>query len=127
MYIVLLPLLISIIVGSLIQNPNDSVTPFWLIGAMILSGIASLLIQHYSFTSFFNHEERMTTKLTEHAMNGLLVHSQGFFSNQKVGSLAGDVATFSRSYLSLMDALFLQASPILVSFVSSLIIIAIIA
>ena len=69
----------------------------------------------------------MTTRLAERAMNGLLKHSHLFFSNQKVGSLAGDVNTFSRSYLSLMDAIFLQASSIIVSVVTSLVIIAFIA
>ncbi len=127
MYIVLLPLLISFIVQSLIENPNDIITPLWLIVGIVASGITSLLIQHYSFISFFLHEERMTTRLAERAIKGLLNHSHLFFSNQKVGSLAGDVNTFSRSYLSLMDTLFLQASPIAVSFLTSLIIIGIIA
>lgn len=127
LYIVLLPLLISFIVQSLIEHPHDTRTPLWLIGAIIISGLVSLFIQHYAFISFFNHEERMTTRLAERAMNGLLKHSHVFFSNQKVGSLAGDVNTFSRSYLTLMDTIFLQASNIVVSFVTSLIIIGFIA
>lgn len=127
LYIVLLPLLISFIVQSLIQNPHDLATPLWLVGGIIVSGALSLFIQHYAFIGFFNHEERMTTRLAERAMNGLLRHSHLFFSNQKVGSLAGDVNTFSRSYLSLMDTLFLNASSIVVSFITSLLIIAIIS
>ena len=127
LYIVLLPLLISFIIQSLIENPHDIVTPAWLIVAIITSGAISLFIQHYAFISLFNHEERMTTRLTKRAMEGLLKHSHLFFSNQKIGSLAGDVNTFSRSYLSLLDTLFLQASIIIVSFVTSLIIIAFIS
>lgn len=127
LYIVLLPLLISFIVQSLIEHPHDVATPLWLIGAIIVSGVFSLTIQHYAFISFFNHEEHMTTRLTERALSGLLRHSHLFFSNQKIGSLAGDVNTFGRSYLSLMDALFLQASSIVVSFLTSLIIIGFIA
>lgn len=127
LYIVLLPLLISFIVQSLIEQPHDIVTPLWLVGAIVVSGVVSLFIQHRAFISFFNHEEKMTTRLAERAMNGLLKHSHLFFSNQKVGSLAGDVNTFSRSYLTLMDTIFLQASNIVVSFVTSLIIIAFIA
>jgi ATP-binding cassette subfamily B protein len=127
LYVVLLPLLISFVVQSLIENPDDMITPSILVGGIILSGALSLLVQHYAFIAFFNHEERMTTNLAERALAGLLRHSHLFFGNQKVGSLAGDVNTFSRSYLSIMDTLFLQASPIIVSFVTSLIIIAIIA
>ena len=127
LYIVLLPLLISFIIQSLIERPHDIATPLWLVVAILVSGALSLIVQHYAFISFFSHEERITTRLAKRAMNGLLKHSHLYFSNQKVGSLAGDVNTFSRSYLSLMDGLFLQASPIIVSFVASLIIIAIIA
>lgn len=126
-YIVLLPLLVSFIVQSLIEHPHDTITPLWLVGGIIVSALISLRIQHIAFTSFFNHEEQVTTKLAERAMNGLLKHSHLFFSNQKVGSLAGDVNAFSRSYISLMDTIFLQASAIMVSFVTSLIIIGFIA
>lgn len=127
LYVVLLPLLTSFIIQSLIEHPDDVTTPLWLVGGIIATGALSLIIQHYSFIAFFNHEETMTTRLAERAMNGLLKHSHLFFSNQKVGSLAGDVNTFSRSYLVLMDSLFLQASTIVVSFVTSLVIIAVIA
>lgn len=126
-YIVLLPLLISFIVQSLLVNPHDAVTPLWLIAGIVMSGVISLIIQHTAFISFFNYQEYMTTKLLKRAANDLLDHSQGFFANQKVGSLAGDVNTFSRSFLVLSDDVFLQASPIIVSFVASLIIIAFIA
>lgn len=127
LYIVLLPLLISLITQSLITNPHDIQTPLWLLGSMVIVSILTVIVNHFGFLAIFNHEERVTTKLGERAMNGLLNHSHGFFANQKVGSLAGDVNTFSRSYLSVLDALFLQASSIAVNFVTSLIIIAIIA
>ncbi|HEY1085610.1 MAG TPA: ABC transporter ATP-binding protein [Candidatus Saccharimonadales bacterium] len=127
LYVVLLPLLISFVVQSLIEDSSNIQTPLLLVAVMAFSGIASIIIQHKAFTAFFNHEEKMTTRLTERAMRGLLRHSNNFFANQKVGSLAGDVNTFSRSYLSLMDVLFLQASNIVVSFVFSLLILAIIS
>ena len=127
LYVVLLPLLTSFIIQSLIEHPDDTATPLWLVGGILATGALSLIIQHYAFIAFFNHEETMTTRLAERAMNGLLKRSHLFFSNQKVGSLAGDVNTFSRSYLILMDSVFLQASTIVVSFVTSLLIIAVIA
>jgi len=127
LYIVLLPLLISFIIQSLVIEPDNLATPLWLVGGMVIVAIVSPLIQHIAYIKFFNHEEQMTTRLTDRAMNGLLQHSHSFFANQKIGSLAGDVNTFSRSYLMLVDTIFLQASNILVSFITSLIIIAFIA
>ncbi len=127
LYLVLLPLFISFIVQSLIENPHNIITPLWLIGGIVVTATVSVIVQHKAFIAFFNHEEIMTTRLAERAMNGLLKHSHLFFSNHKVGSLAGDVNSFSRSYLSLMDAIFLMGSQIIVSFVTSLIVIAVIA
>lgn len=126
-YIVLLPLLISFFVQSLIAQPHDIVTPLLLIGGMIIISIAAIVSGHIGFIALFNHEENMTTKLTKRALHGLLAHSHTFFANSKVGSLAGDVNTFSRSYLTIMDVFALQASSIIVNFITSLIIIAIIA
>lgn len=125
LYLVLLPLFVSLIVQSLIESPHDITTPLWLVGAIVATSVLSIVIQHKGFIAFFNHEEKMTTRLTERAMTGLLKHSHLFFSNHKVGSLAGDVNNFSRSYLSLMDALFLVGSQIIVSFVASLVVIAV--
>ena len=125
LYLVLLPLFVSLIVQSLIENPHDITAPLWLAGAIALTAVLSIVIQHKSFIAFFNHEEQMTTRLAERAMNGLLKHSHMFFSNRKVGSLAGDVNNFSRSYLSLMDSIFLVGSQIIVSFFTSLIVIAV--
>lgn len=127
LYIVLLPLLISFFIQSLIINPHDIVTPLIYIGGMVLVSAAAILAGHVGFIAFFNHEERMTTKLTERALRGLLLHSHAFFANSKVGSLAGDVNTFSRSYLAAMDTLALQATSVVVNFVTSLIIVTIIA
>ncbi len=127
LFLVLLPLLISFIVQSLIESPHDTSTPLWLVGGIIATAALSILVQHKAFIAFFKHEETITTRLTERAVNGLLKHSHLFFSNHKVGSLAGDVNNFSRSYLSLMDAIFIQGSQVLVSFVTSLVVIAFIA
>ena len=125
--LVVLPLLISFFTQSVITHPHEITTPLWLIGCMVASSIISIVAGHIGFVALFNHEERMTTRLTERALNGLLAHSHSFFANHKVGSLAGDVNTFSRSYLQLSDVLFLQASSIIVNFTVSLIVIGIIA
>jgi ATP-binding cassette subfamily B protein len=127
LYILLLPLLISLVTQSLIVEPHNLTTPLWLLGGMAVTSIATLIINHYGFIALFTHEEHVTTRLTRRAVDGLLRHSHGFFANQKVGSLAGDVNTFSRSYLSILDTVFLQFSSIAVNFVTSLIIIAIMA
>lgn len=127
LYLVLLPLLISYLMQSLIENPHNITTPGFLLVAIVVNGVATVIIQHFAFTAFYKHEERVTTRLTRRAVDDLLNHSSGFFANQKVGSLAGDVNTFSRSYLVLMDTLFLQISSLVVSIVVSLVILAIIS
>ncbi len=127
LYLVLLPLLISFIVQSLIENSHNIAGPLWLVGGIAASAALSIVVQHIAFIRFFNHEERMITKLTKRAMDGLLKRSHLFFSNHKVGSLAGDVNNFSRSYLILMDAVFLQGSQIIVSFATSLLVVAVIS
>lgn len=127
LYGVLLPLLTSIFAQSLIANPHNIRTPLFLVAGMILTGAAAILVGHLGYVTLFRHEERMTTLLTERAMRGLLAHSHTFFANSKVGSLAGDVNTFARSYLQLLDAAFLQFASIVVSFTLSLIIIAVMA
>ncbi len=125
LYIVVLPLLISLFVQSLIENTPQHQTPL-LIG-MVVTGILSLISARIGFTALFNHQERMTTKLNEYGMSKLLDHSHTFFANSKVGSLAGDMNSFSRSYLSLLDTTFLQASSIAVNFLASLIVVAFVA
>lgn len=127
LYLVLLPLLISYLMQSLIENPHNITTPSFLLVAIVVNGVATVIIQHFAFTAFYKHEERVTTRLTRRAVDDLLNHSSGFFANQKVGSLAGDVNTFSRSYLVLMDTLFLQISSLVVSIVVSLVILTIIS
>lgn len=127
LYLVLQPLLISLILQSLFTNPSDINTPLALVGAMIVVSIVTIACNQYGFERLFNHEERATTALTELAMRKLLAHSHGFFADRKVGSIAGDVNTFTRSYMSVMDGVFLSASSVIVNFVSSLIIIAIIS
>jgi ATP-binding cassette subfamily B protein len=52
-------------------------------------------------------------------------HSDQFFANRKIGSLAGDVNTFSGSIVSFLDIIFLQSSSIIINFAASLIIVAI--
>lgn len=125
--LVILPLLISFFTQALIANPHDLTVPFMLVGGMVIASIIAVIAGHIGFIALFNHEERMTTRLTERAMRGLLAHSHAFFANHKVGSLAGDVNTFSRSYLQLSDVAFLQASSVIVNFIISLIVIAVIA
>lgn len=127
LFAVLLPLFISLLTQSLIEHPHNFRTPLILLGAMLVTSVLTVIVNHFGFINLFNQEERITTRLLEKAVHGLLAHSHGFFSNQKVGSLAGDANTFSRSYLQIFDVIFLQASSIVVNFVTSLIIIGFLA
>lgn len=127
LFLVLLPLLISFFTQSLISDNSNVATPLWLLAGMVVVSVAAIIVGHIGFTALFNHQERMTTRLIERALKGLFAHSYTFFANSKVGSLTGDVNTFSRSYQSLGDALFLQGSSVIVNFIASLIIVAFIA
>lgn len=126
-YMVLLPFLISIYVQILITEPHNTRMQLWLVAGMIILGILSVISSRIGFFALFNHQERMTTKLSEYAVNKTLSHSQSFFSNSKVGALAGDINSFSRSYIGLLDTIFLQASGVVVNFLCSLLIVAFIA
>lgn len=98
-----------------------------LLGGMVFISITAIIVGHIGYIALFKHEESMTTKLTKRALDGLLRHSQSFFSNSKVGALAGDVNTFSRSYMSISDIIALQSTSIVVNYIASLIIVAFIA
>lgn len=124
---VLFPLLISFFTQALITNPKDMTTPLWLLAGMAVISVCSVIASHIGFTTLFFHQERMTTKLAERAMTGLLAHSHTFFANSKVGSLAGDVNTFSRSYLQMVDVLTFQAKGVVINIVASLVIVAFMA
>lgn len=126
-YIVLAPLVIGLFMQSLITNPRDSSTPIMLLVLLGMLGLLSILFGRIGFLTLFNHEERMNTKLLKRAMTDLMKHSHSFFANSKVGALAGDVNTFSRSYTMVVDGLFLQASPIVTSYVVSMVVVAFIA
>ncbi len=123
-YIVLLPFLFSLIVQSLIVNPHDWQHPALLLGIAAVISIIALVTAQLGFTSLFHHEERMRTTLIEKAMHRLMLHSDQFFANRKIGAIAGDVSTFGGSIVSFLDIMFLQASGIVVNFIASLIIIA---
>ncbi|QHN43049.1 ATP-binding cassette domain-containing protein [Candidatus Mycosynbacter amalyticus] len=127
LYVVLLPLIISFFTQSLITSSHNFTTPLLLIGFMALISLMAIIVGHFGYLALFKHEESMTTKLTERALTGLLRHSHSFFANNKVGALAGDVNTFSRSYMSIFDTIALQATSIVVNYTASLIIVAFIA
>lgn len=125
LYIVLLPLIFSLIIQSLIEQPHNWQHPATLLGAAAIVSILALITADVGFRRLFAHEERMHTALTRRAIVALMRHSDQFFANQKVGSLAGDINKFGAAVLTLLDVAFLQASGILVNFIASLIIIGI--
>lgn len=124
MRIVFAPFMISFILQALITRPHDFVTPLWLIALLAVGSVISIITNNRGFTLFFNHEEHVTTRLTDRAMSQLMSQSYEFFANHKVGSLSGDVTGFAKSYQAAMDAVWLQASGIVINYVASLIIIA---
>lgn len=123
LYIVILPFLFSLIIQSLILHPTDWRHPAVLLGIALVVSVLSLLTSHFGYKKLFIHEEKMRTTLTKRAIESLMRHSDQFFANRKIGSLAGDVNTFSGSIITFLDVIFMQASAIAVNFTASLIII----
>ena len=124
---VLTPLLMGFIIQSFVLSPKNITTPLILIACIGIISIVIFFINNKGFTALFNHEEAVTSRLTDLAMSNLMSQSYRFFSNHKVGSLSGDVASFTRSYVSFMDTIFLQAMGLVIGFVTSLIIIAVLS
>lgn len=124
---VLVPLLFSLIIQHLILQPGDWGYPLLLLGVTLILAIISAFSVNKGLKLQFNHEEVMSTELYEQSMSKLLSHSDQFFADRKVGSLAGDVMSFSRSIILFLDTLYLNASSIIVNFAASLIIIGIMA
>jgi ATP-binding cassette subfamily B protein len=124
---VLLPLLFSFVVQGLIVHPSNWQTPVLLLVIGLAAAILSIWSANIGLKMQFTHEERMSTVLTKKAVGALMRHSDQFFANKKVGAIAGDVTGFSRSIIALLDAIYLNATSILVSFLASLVVIAIIS
>ena len=124
---VLLPLLFSFIVQSLIQHPKDWQHPTLLLVIALVAAIVSAVFANIGIKRQFIHEEHMSTILMKKSMDALMHHSDQFFANRKVGSIAGDVTNFSRSIIVLLDAIYLNTSSIIVSFLASLIVIAVLS
>lgn len=123
-HVVLLPLISSFIIQSLITHPHDLTPVWWMIGAMVLICIITVLCNDRGYRWLFDHDEAVTSRLTTRAASHLLTRGHQFFANHKVGSLSGDVYSFGRSYMAIADALALQGLGIAVNFVASLIVIA---
>lgn len=122
---VILPLLFSFIVQHLINRPGEWQAPIAMLAVALAAVIASSYAGSVGIRRQFIHEEQVSTLLMKRSISALMKHSDQFFANKKVGSIAGDVTNFSRSNIVFFDALYLNASSIIVSFVASLVIIAI--
>jgi ATP-binding cassette subfamily B protein len=123
LYLVLLPLLFSLVIQSLILHPHNWQYPTLLLAIAVVVSALALICAQIGFRRLFIHEEKLRTTLLERAMQNLMHHSDQFFASRKVGSLAGDVTTFGTSIVGFLDIIFLQASGLVVNFLVSLIII----
>jgi ATP-binding cassette subfamily B protein len=127
LYLVLLPLLFSLVTQSLIIHPHNWQYPISLLGVSVLISIAAVFSAYYGFLILFKHQEKMRTELTRKAITSLMAHSDQFFSSKKVGALAGNVDKFAASILTMLDVMYVQAAGLIVNFLLSLIIIAILS
>lgn len=124
---VIVPLLFSFTVQLLLSNPSHWQSPVLLLACTLVAVIVSSYAGNIGLRRQFIHEEHMSSLLMKRSITALMKHSDQFFANKKVGALAGDVTNFSRSIVVFLDALYLNASSIAISFLASLIIIAILS
>lgn len=124
---VIVPLLLSLVIQVLVAHPNDLTAIYYFVGGIGLAAIITTTFNHIGFKSLFRHEEAVSTKLTHLATEHLMARSHTFFANHKVGSLTGDVMTFVKSYMNILDTLFLQTLPLVVNMVASMVIIGILS
>lgn len=124
---VLLPLLFSLVIQSLIQSPSDWAYPITLIAIALIAAVMSAFFGNIGLKKQFIHEERMSSLLLKNAMETLMHHSDQFFANKKVGSLASDITNFYRSIIVILDQIYLNTTSIVVSYIASLVVIAVIA
>ena len=122
-----IPLTISFIIQSLIKQPHDIQTPLWLIALTVVFMTLSTILNDKGYTALFNHEERVQSRLLRDGLQSMMSRSYQFFTEQKVGTLAGDLMNYSRSYLGIMDNYFLNTNHLVISFFVSLIVIAFLA
>jgi len=124
MHMVVMPLLLSLVLQSLITNPHDFTTIWWLMGGMAIASIITIACNDRGYRVLFAFEEAVTSRLMIRAAHHLLMRGHQFFANHKVGSLSGDIYSFGRSYMMISDAIAIQGMPIVVNFVASLVVIA---
>lgn len=124
---VVIPLMISLVIQSLIQHPDDYKTPLLYIIVTATAMTAGTLFNNKGFTTLFRHEEVAQTRLLRMGMKDLMNRSYQFFTEQKVGTLAGDVMNFSRSYVMMVDNYFLNTNQLIISFFFGLIVIAVLS
>ncbi len=117
------PLLMSFIIQALITGaPVKHLV--YLIGGLALSAFVATICNDKGFTAMFKHEEEVHDRLLARATNHLMNHSYKFFSEQRVGTLAGDVMSFARAYQTLLDTYFFNTNHLVIGFIASLIVVA---
>lgn len=120
---VAIPLVVSFIVQHLIVDPNDLQVPLLLIAVLAVLAAITTYSNSIGMTRLFEHTMNTEVRLADKAARNLMSQSYDFFSNHKVGSLAGDVNGFKRSYTVISDTLSMQLGPVIVNFFASIIVI----
>lgn len=120
---VIIPLLMSFIIQALLTGA-PVIHIAYLIGGIALSAIVTIVCNDKGFTALFKHEEDVHDRLLTRSTTHLLNHSYQFFSDQRVGTLAGDAMGFARSYQVLFDVYFFNTNHLVIGFLASLVVIA---
>jgi ATP-binding cassette, subfamily B, bacterial len=76
---------------------------------------AAWAIRRVSQFAFVHVEAQGMNELSQHGFSGLLEHSYGFFINNFAGSLVRKIARLSRSFEDIMDRVFFNILPLLIT------------
>lgn len=123
---VVLPLILSLFVQALVTDVSSDHL-YVLIGIGIVVAGLSTYLNSVGFDRMFSHEERAQNDLTKLAVTNLLGHSYQFFSNKRVGTLAGDAMGFAKAYQAFFDISFMTLNSLAVGLIAGLIVIAVMA
>lgn len=127
-FYVVIPLLISIIVGQAIETGGAITQSFVvLVSSLVVIVVVAGLFHHNSWLKMSANAEAMSAQMLGTAMSRLLRYTHGFFADRKVGSLVNDIAEYIRSYELVLYAIFPQVLNIAINYILSIAVIAFVA
>ena len=127
-FYVVIPLVISIIVGQAIESGGEISQSFVvLMASLLVLTLVGAVVHHKSWIKLDNNIQLVSGRMLKASMDRLLRYTHGFFADRKVGSLVNDVSEYIKSYEMVLFALFPQTLNLVINYVLSIAVIAVVA